>query len=104
MNDYTIHGFLAVHMINVQHIIDAKRKLGIDIEMLSVTNAEILLMELFSECVVAEKQQYSVELTLNILLKCIDRYWTSSMSCLSIMYWCIVDVQVSWIGVLCLLF
>ncbi len=67
-------------MIDVQHIIDANRKLDIDIEMLSVSNVEMLLMELFSECVAAEKQQYSVELTLNILLKCLDRYCTGPTS------------------------
>ena len=64
---------MIVHLVKVKNITDASENPKIfNARTLSVGEVELLLTEIFSNKSI--KEELSVELTLNILLKCLDRY------------------------------
>ncbi len=65
---------IIVHLVKVKNITDASEAPNImNARTLSVSEVELLLAKIFSDMTIS-KCELSIELTLNILLKCLDRY------------------------------
>ena len=66
--------YFVVHHVEVKDIVDARGKINTPDGMISVRGVESLLSEIFLKKESSENGCLSVELMLNILLKCFDRF------------------------------